>query len=58
MTARHTVLCGALYTACVDTSRTVYWDRSELDFETEVYCSYVGVCDALNYHLLMVKIQC
>ena len=23
-----TVLCGALYTACVDTSRTVFWDRS------------------------------
>ena len=25
----HTVLCGALYTACVDTSRTVFWDRSQ-----------------------------
>ena len=24
-----TVLCGALYTACVDTSRTVFWDRSQ-----------------------------
>ena len=23
-----TVLCGALYTACVDTSRMVFWDRS------------------------------
>ena len=23
-----TVLCGALYTACVDTNRTVFWDRS------------------------------
>ena len=23
-----TVLCGALYTACVDASRTVPWDRS------------------------------
>ena len=23
-----TVLCGALYTACVDASRTVFWDRS------------------------------
>ena len=26
----HTVLCGALYTACVDTSRMVFWDRSVL----------------------------
>ena len=26
--SRHTVLCGALYTACVDASRTVFWDRS------------------------------
>ena len=25
-----TVLCSALYTACVDTSRTVFWDRSVL----------------------------
>ena len=25
----HTVLCGALYTACVDTSRMVFWDRSQ-----------------------------
>ena len=25
-----TVLCGALYTACVDASRTVFWDRSIL----------------------------
>ena len=25
---RRTVLCGALYTACVDASRTVFWDRS------------------------------
>ena len=25
-----TVLCGALYTACVDASRTVFWDRSVL----------------------------
>ena len=24
----HTVLCSALYTACVDASRTVFWDRS------------------------------
>ena len=24
----HTVLCGDLYTACVDASRTVFWDRS------------------------------
>ena len=24
----HTVLCGVLYTACVDASRTVFWDRS------------------------------
>ena len=24
-----TVLCGVLYTACVDASRTVFWDRSE-----------------------------
>ena len=24
----HTVLCGALYTACVDASRTVFWDHS------------------------------
>ena len=23
----HTVLCGALYTACVDASRTVFWDQ-------------------------------
>ena len=23
-----TVLCGALYTACVDASRMVFWDRS------------------------------
>ena len=23
-----TVLCGALYPACVDASRTVFWDRS------------------------------
>ena len=26
----HTVLCGALYTACVDASGTVFWDRSVL----------------------------
>ena len=26
----YTVLCSALYTACVDTSRTVFWDRSVL----------------------------
>ena len=26
--APRTVLCGALYTACVDASRTVFWDRS------------------------------
>ena len=26
----HTVLCGALYTACVDASRTVFWDCSVL----------------------------
>ena len=25
--ASHTVLCGDLYTACVDASRTVFWDR-------------------------------
>ena len=25
-----TVLCGALYTACVDASRTVFWDHSVL----------------------------
>ena len=24
----HTVLCGALYTTCVDASRMVFWDRS------------------------------
>ena len=24
----HIVLCGDLYTACVDVSRTVFWDRS------------------------------
>ena len=28
VTACCTVLCGALYTACVDASRTVFWDRS------------------------------
>ena len=28
--ASHTVLCGDLYTACVDTSRMVFWDRSVL----------------------------
>ena len=27
---RHTVLCGALYTACVDASRMVFWDHSVL----------------------------
>ena len=26
--ALHTVLCGDLYTACVDASRTVFWDHS------------------------------
>ena len=26
----HTVLCDDLYTACVDASRTVFWDRSKL----------------------------
>ena len=26
----HTVLCCALYTACVDASRTVFWDCSVL----------------------------
>ena len=25
-----TVLCGVLYTACVDASRMVFWDRSVL----------------------------
>ena len=25
-----TVLCSALYTACVDASRTVFWNRSVL----------------------------
>ena len=29
-----TVLCSALYTACVDASRTVFWDRSMLYFNT------------------------
>ena len=28
MTDCRTVLCDALYTACVDASRTVFWDRS------------------------------
>ena len=28
--ASHTVLCGDLYTACVDTSRMVFWDHSPL----------------------------
>ena len=30
LNALHTVLCGDLYTACVDASRTVFWDRSVL----------------------------
>ena len=30
MCVSHTVLCGALYTACVDASRMVFWDRSVL----------------------------
>ena len=32
--ASHTVdlLCGDLYTACVDASRTVFWDRSSARF--------------------------
>ena len=29
-TDSHTVLCDALYTACVDASRMVFWDRSVL----------------------------
>ena len=29
-TDSRTVLCNALYTACVDASRTVFWDRSVL----------------------------
>ena len=28
-----TVLCSSLYTACVDASRTVFWDRSNLLLE-------------------------
>ena len=28
--ASHTVLCGDLYTACVDASRMEFWDRSVL----------------------------
>ena len=35
-----TVLCGALYTACVDASRTVFWDRSMSWF---VLCIVGGV---------------
>ena len=30
LTTAHTVLCGDLYTACVDASRMVFWDRSVL----------------------------
>ena len=30
VTVSRTVLCGALYTACVDASRTVFRDRSVL----------------------------
>ena len=35
-----TVLCGALYTACVDASRTVFWDRS-LTWDPD--CGPIGV---------------
>ena len=32
-----TVLCGALYTACVDASRTVFWNRSQsFNFGTNI----------------------
>ena len=33
-----TVLCGALYTACVDASRTVFWDRSVI-----IICGYSSI---------------
>ena len=41
----HTVLCGDLYTACVDASRTVFWDHSGakplIDFNAfELYTIY------------------
>ena len=51
----HTVLCGDLYTACVDASRTVFWDHSGfksnavlqlfMSKTSKIQCMQ---CDALN----------
>ena len=39
-----TVLCGALYTACVDASRTVFWDRSRMSFSYNKYNFINTIC--------------
>ena len=41
----HTVLCGDLYTACVDASRTVFWDRSHC-IHLRIFCmsAYTKMC--------------
>ena len=45
----HTVLCGDLYTACVDASRMVFWDRSKShDSRMNFKCS-CGKCRCLHY---------
>ena len=41
-----TVLCGALYTACVDASRTVFWDRSL------IFTFYMSLWWCLLYHVV------
>ena len=45
----HTVLCGALYTACVDASTTVFWDRSTL------CCMSVHVIPCEFIHIVFLK---
>ena len=47
-TGSRTVLCGGLYTACVDASRTVFWDRSaETDLFVFSFC--LSLCQNMTY---------
>ena len=46
----HTVLCSALYTACVDASRTVFWDRSQIPLNFPLGCGPGNLQGMLGYH--------
>ena len=41
--ALYTVLCGDLYTVCVDASRTVFWDRSYLTQNHRIHYEQEGI---------------